>query len=159
MLGRREVAVSLKGLQAVDQLLIGLLPSFEVIQVCMVIKDNAVDLVLVALMDEGDLVEEVYYYLYVFQLLAGLNFTIKGEAVVVGEDGLGVLRHHDNPHLLNEMKIELGPAQVSEVVLAPPHLQQPPYQLELEQKVYVGVIAPVYQPLHHPLNSFTPCFF
>ena len=82
-MGRREVAVGLECLQAVDQFLIGLLPSFEVVQVCVVIEDNAVDLVLVTLVDEGDLVKEVDYYLYVFQLLSGLDFTVKGEAVVV----------------------------------------------------------------------------
>lgn len=160
MLGGREVAVGLEGLQAVDKLLVGLLPSFEVVEVCVVVEDNSIDLVLVALVDEGDLVEKVYYYLDVFQLLAGLDFPVKSEAVVVGEDGLGVLGHHDHPHLLlDELEVELGPAQVSEVLLVPPDLQQPPYQLELEQKVNVWIIAPVYQPLHHPLNSLSPCFF
>jgi len=124
-----------------------------------VVDDNPLDGVLVGLVDFGNLVEEVDDDFDVLKLFAGLYLPVKGEAVVVGEDGLGVLGHHDHPHfLLDELEVELGSTQVPEVVLVPLQLEQPSNKLELEQEVDVGIVAPVYQPLHHPLNSFPPSF-
>lgn len=39
------------------------------------------------------------------------------------------------------------------MIFIPFHFQQLPDQLKLKQKVNARIIAPIYQSLHHPLNS------
>ena len=86
----------------------------------MVIELDGLHLLEVVLVDLLYLAEQVHDDLDVLYLLAGLYLSVVGEAVLVGEDGLGVLGHHDQPYLvLDELEVYLGVLHVLVVVLVP----------------------------------------
>lgn len=112
----------------------------------MVVELDGLHLLEVVLVDLLDLCEQVHDDLDVLYLLAGLDLPVVGEAVLIGEDGLGVLGHHDQTDLvLDELEVDLGVLEVLVVVLVPGQLQQRGDEFELEEEVDAGLVAAVDQ--------------
>ena len=87
-------------MQAVDQFFVGVFLLLEIHEVLVVVHDDLGDFFLVGLVGFGDEGEEVHDDLDVLDLFAGLDLPVEGEAVLEGEDRLGVFGHHHHPDLI-----------------------------------------------------------
>ena len=87
-------------MQTVNEFFVGLFPLFQLVEVAMVINNNFLDLFSVRLVYFRYFIQQVHDDLDVLDLFSRFNFSIEGEAVVVGKDWFWIFGHHDHLNLV-----------------------------------------------------------